>query len=276
MNITGGKEGDGVLNIVAENEGLGTELHLTINGGIINITSGNDGINTNRDNASVTTINGGVVNILCSGETGEGDGIDSNGWLVINGGTVIAQACATSGDAGIDSDKGIYINDGRVFASGNMLDQIAGGDSTYVVFSFNDSQDGSSLYTLKNADKEVVLEYAPTNAFTYMIMAGKNLTAGEYSFWKGDEPAEVRLTNNIPGLPPMGERPEKPGGEPPQMPDGQPPESQGPGLPGGEAPEKPEGAVPPDIVVPGEETSTIFSIKKGANYFIVVATVEVE
>lgn len=110
MNVSGGNKGNGILNIKAENEGLDSELHLTINGGIINITAGNDGINTNEDNVSVTTVNGGTLNILCDGGTGQGDGIDSNGWLIINGGTVIAQACSTGGDAGIDSDKGIYIN----------------------------------------------------------------------------------------------------------------------------------------------------------------------
>lgn len=56
-----GEAGTGVLNINAENEGLDSELHLTINGGIININSGNDGINTNEDGVSVTTINGGTV-----------------------------------------------------------------------------------------------------------------------------------------------------------------------------------------------------------------------
>ena len=66
------EDGSGVLNITADNEGLDTELHLTINGGNINITSGNDGINTNEDNVSVTTINDGVLNIQVTGETGEG------------------------------------------------------------------------------------------------------------------------------------------------------------------------------------------------------------
>lgn len=106
MNVDGGEAGTGVLNITADNEGLDTELHLTINGGTINITSGNDGINTNEDNVSVTTVNGGSVNIQVTGETGEGDGIDSNGWLVINGGAVTAAACSNSGDAGIDAHHG--------------------------------------------------------------------------------------------------------------------------------------------------------------------------
>lgn len=39
MNVDGGEQGTGVLNIDAENEGLDSELHLTVNGGNINITS---------------------------------------------------------------------------------------------------------------------------------------------------------------------------------------------------------------------------------------------
>ena len=104
MNINGESENTGVLNINAANEGLDSELHLTVNGGNINIFADNDGINTNEDGVSVTTINGGNVHII-AGLGEEGDGIDSNGWLVINGGTVIASANPAA-DAGLDSDMG--------------------------------------------------------------------------------------------------------------------------------------------------------------------------
>ena len=136
MNVDGGALGSVVLNITAENEGLDSELHLTINGGNINILAGNDGINTNEDGVSVTTINGGTLNVQVTGETGEGDGIDSNGWIVINGGTVISSACSNSADSGLDSDNGIYINGGTVVAGGNMYDAVDGGDQTYAVFQF--------------------------------------------------------------------------------------------------------------------------------------------
>lgn len=285
MNVNGGKKNDGILNINAENEGLDSELHLTINGGIINITSGNDGINTNEDNVSVTTMNGGTLNILCDGATGEGDGIDSNGWLVINGGTVIAQACATSGDAGIDSDKGIYINGGKVIATGNMLDRIAGGDQTYAVFSFANRQDGNSTYTLKNSNKKVVCEYAPTNAHTYLIIAGDELVPGEYTFWQGDTQLTGSTMKKMQGGMPQDERPEPPNGERPQMPNGEMPQGERPEPPNGEMPEMPEGMenmTPPDNmggmmggnVMTNGETSTTFSIEKGGNQFANVCPVE--
>jgi hypothetical protein len=184
MNINGGKKGTGVLNIVAENEGLGSELHLTLNGGCVNILSGNDGINTNEDEVSVTTVNGGVLMIRVLGTSGEGDGIDSNGWLVINGGTVIAEGCSFSMDAGIDSDMGIHINGGAVAATGNMLDHIAESTQNYAVFHFETRQKGGSTYALKNEEGNVVAEVTPNNEFSYIVLSSDRLTEGVYTLWK--------------------------------------------------------------------------------------------
>ena len=125
MNIYGDS---GKLSITAENEGLDTEMHLTIHGGTVDIKSGNDGINVNEDNVSVFAMNGGNLNIQVTGESGEGDGIDSNGWLLVNGGTLNAWACGTSADSGIDADRGIHLNGGTVAASGNMMAEVAGGE----------------------------------------------------------------------------------------------------------------------------------------------------
>ena len=186
MNVAGEEKGDGVLNILADNEGLDSELHLTLNGGVINIESGNDGINTNEDGVSVTTVNGGEVNITVNGSTGEGDGIDSNGWLVINGGTVRASACSFSGDAGIDSDMGIYINGGTVEAGGNMLDAIAGGEQTYAVFNFAQRMTGGSEIILRNAAGEAVYTAVPANDFSILILAGDHLAPGDYTLWQGE------------------------------------------------------------------------------------------
>ncbi|MBR3761628.1 MAG: carbohydrate-binding domain-containing protein [Lachnospiraceae bacterium] len=201
MNVNGDELGTGVLNITAENEGLDSELHLTINGGNIHIKSGNDGINTNEDEVSVTTVNGGTLTIQVTGETGEGDGIDSNGWLVINGGTVIAEACSFSGDAGIDSDMGIHINGGMVIATGNMLDTISESDQNFVVFSFASRQNGGETYTLKNETGEVVFACTPENDFTYLILSSEKLTAGTYTLWCGEKQLAAGTGGMMGGFP---------------------------------------------------------------------------
>ena len=280
MNIDTWGDGEGALEINAENEGLDSELHLTINGGIINITSGNDGINTNEDGVSVTTINGGEVNIVVNGATGEGDGIDSNGWLVINGGTVTASACGFSADSGIDSDMGIHVNGGTVIASGNMLDRLEEGGQNYAVFTFAESRSGGSTYTLKNVDGQVVAEYAPANDFSILVVSTPELAAGEYTFWQGDTqlaassgmggglfgggvmPGGPRVPEGLEGID-LSELPRFPaweeGKEPPIPPE-----------------EMEEGAHPPKGGFHGPgggmqqesgEVSKVFAIADGANYF---------
>ena len=187
MNVNGDEEGTGKLNITAENEGLDSELHLTINGGNINIRSGNDGINTNEDEVSVTTVNGGTLNVTVTGETGEGDGIDSNGWLVINGGTVIAQACSTSADAGIDSDMGIHINGGTVIATGSMLDRIEDGGQSNVAFNLGQRQgEGSTLY-IKDEQESTVKKFESENAFSVLVFSNPDLSDDiSYTLWDAD------------------------------------------------------------------------------------------
>ncbi len=212
MNVDGQKKGDGVLNIVAQNEGMDSEMHLTVNGGNINITSGNDGINTNEDGVSVTTINGGALNILVTGQTGEGDGIDSNGWLVINGGTVIASACADSADAGIDSDMGIHIYGGTVIAGGHMLDHIQDGGQTYAVFTFAQKQEGGAVLSLRDEKENAVLEHCPQNAYSVLIYSSPKLTEGSYTLWS-DQQQLATQGGGMPGgfgggmQPPEGGRP---------------------------------------------------------------------
>ena len=280
MNVNGN---NGILNIIAENEGLDSELHLTINGGIINITSGNDGINTNEDGISVTTINGGELNIKVTGETGEGDGIDSNGWLVINGGSVFAQACSFSGDAGIDSDNGIHINGGKVIATGNMLDRIEENGQTYAVFSFSNKM---NQLTLKNEDKEI-MNVSNTNNFSILIYSDSNLKEGNYTLWNNGVQLKGSsgMMNQRPNMP--GNNMEPPNGgfggnnmEPPK--DGfnwnntEPPKD----IFDGKEPPKDgfNGNQPPmDGFKPGgpngfnpennQELSYEFNIKKGSNYY---------
>ena len=296
MNISGGTQGTGKLLIEAENEGLDSELHLTINGGNITICSGNDGINTNADGVSVTTVNGGTLDILVTGETGEGDGIDSNGWLVINGGTVTAAACATSADSGIDSDMGIHINGGTVIASGHMLDRIQDGGQTYSVFRFTQEQTGREPLVLKTADGEELLRHSPGNAYSILVFSSPDLKEGNYTLWSGDTPLAgvfgMGGGMGPGGMPPGGmggpgnapefgggERPEFPGnGQPPAgeaPPDGMTPGQQPPQMPG----DPPEGGREPGDRGPGGpseatgEPSTDFRITQGANDFGGIAPV---
>lgn len=276
--------GEGTLNIYAQNEGLDSEMHLTIKNGNINIVSGNDGINTNEDGVSVTTISGGNLNITVNGKTGEGDGIDSNGWLVINGGTVISKACSTNGDSGIDSDMGIHITGGTVIATGSMLDRIEECAQNYAVFNFTQTQRGKTGFEIKDSQGNAVMDEFFENDFTILVFSSPELRAGTYTLWGIDTQLSVYSGGMMGGFKPDGERHEipenfEPNGERPEIPEGM--------MPGGERPEKPEGMMPdserpeefkpetgieppnPEGNFTGEATKE-FKITDGANNFNVI------
>lgn len=183
MEVTGGEEGDGILNINAENEGLDTELHLTINGGNINITALNDGINVNEDGISVCTINDGCVYVQSvNGE--EGDGIDSNGWIVINGGTVVSSSNPDSPDSGLDADMGIYINGGTVISCGNMYDEVSEeSKADFIVLKFSASNKGNLV--IKDENDEIVLAFDCTNDYSDIVISSDAIKEGTYHIYSG-------------------------------------------------------------------------------------------
>ncbi len=196
MNIEGETDGTGILNITSGFEGLDTELHLSINGGNVNIQSQDDGVNVNEDGVSVVAINGGSLHIV-AGLGAEGDGIDSNGFLVINGGTVISTANPAS-DSGLDSDFGSYINGGYVVATGSTMDW-AGTESEQVTLNlqFASYEESNEAIIITDLDGNVIFAYDPdkdettgNNNRSYMgaVISCPELEVGEsyYIYVGGD------------------------------------------------------------------------------------------
>ena len=180
MNILG----TGSLLVTAENEGICSEKHMTIYGGDISIVSGNDGINVSDDQISVFAMHDGQLNIQVSGETGEGDGIDSNGWLVINGGILNSSSCATSKDAGVDANHGIFINGGIVTATGTMEAELAKGKQAVVSFAGSNVLEAGKTYEVKDEEENVVMKVAPQNACTTVVVSSEELKEyGTYRLW---------------------------------------------------------------------------------------------
>ena len=264
--------GPGKLTLNADNEGMDTELHLTLNGGDITILSGNDGINTNEDNVSVTTINAGSLHIV-AGLGAEGDGIDSNGYLVINGGTVIS-AAKPMADSGLDSDKGSFIHGGTVVAFGAAMDW-AESDSNQVTMNLQFSQhqtgpleitreDGTAVFSFDPSADPVLKDYnrgfqgavISTPAFrlgdSYSVSSGGNRMMYTSTDVMGHRPGGFGGQMPPEGFePPEGfggfegkQPPEGFEGEMPTRPEGEEPHA--PGSFGPSRPEMPEGQMPPE------------------------------
>ena len=213
--------GPGSLELTADNEGLDTELHLTINGGDITIYSGNDGINTNEDGVSVTTINDGSLTIF-AGLDKEGDGIDSNGYLVINGGSVVSSAHPAA-DAGLDSDLGSYINGGTVIAMGSTMDW-AESDSQQVTMNlqFAQQQKAVSKIVITKDDGTEVFSFKDDSPhsrnFSGLILSHPAFAQGE-TYQVYIDGVQMAYTGTDVGFGPGGM------GRPGQMPEGFDPEN---------------------------------------------------
>ena len=175
MNVGSEPEGTGILNITAENEGLDSELHLTVNGGNLNIQAYNDGINTNEDGVSVTTINGGTLQIN-AGLGEEGDAIDSNGHLVINGGNVYTMAHERSPDGGIDADGEILLNGGYVVAVGTRNDGVSAQSSQlYMELSFASTLPAGTVVELADPNGQSLLSFTTQKASQAITFSSPDL-----------------------------------------------------------------------------------------------------
>lgn len=249
MNIFGDNGDDsGLLNIVADNEGLDSELHLTLNGGSIHITAQNDGINTNEDYVSVTTVNGGSLTID-SGLGAEGDGIDSNGYLVINGGNVFTAASDHSPDGGIDAEMPILINGGTVSAFGVRNDNADSASAQpYMELSFAKTVPAGSLLELKDGGGNVVWAATTQKSCQSVTLSNSDLQLGTiyHLYVDGVQQSYTGHSFGMGGFgggqPPEGFDPSQIGERPADMP--QPPEGFDPAQMGQRpegAPERPEG-----------------------------------
>lgn len=194
MNIDGDIESSGVLNVNAQNEGIGSELHITVNGGNINVISTDDGFNANADNMSVIAFNGGNIRII-AGTGREGDGVDSNGWIVINDGVIFSVANPKE-DGGLDSDLGSIINGGEIFSLGGKMDW-GHSDSaqTLMNIQFEDGQYLEGPFVIQDDDDNIIFacdmsQIKPGDVdrreFNGLIFSSPKLKIGKsYKFYLG-------------------------------------------------------------------------------------------
>lgn len=175
---------NGKLTVNAENEGISSGLHMTINNGEIIINAADDSINTNKDDVSVFTMNGGTL--ICNSGFGDGgDGIDSNGYIVINGGFVTAYANSESIDSGVDSDKGIYINGGTLFATGNMYDEVSkDSEQLFMVMDFGQKIKKDSLIMMTDDKENPIAVFPAVNDYHVAVYSSPELTKGDYYFYQ--------------------------------------------------------------------------------------------
>ena len=99
-------------------EGIETDKHFFLNGGILKISAQDDVINAKTDNACIVIFRGGKL-LINSGR--EGDGIDSNRYILVDGGEVIS-AARPGADSRLDPDQATIINGSIIYSVGSSMD----------------------------------------------------------------------------------------------------------------------------------------------------------
>ena len=163
MLVTGETIGNGVLYIIGSSEGIETEKHFFMSGGILKISSQDDAINAKNYNQCMVKISGGKL-LINSGLGKEGDGVDSNGYILINGGEIIS-ASKLGSDSGLVADQGIFIDGGSIFSVGSLIDQgpISSSQPTMYLI-FNSNVVATSTVIVKDIDGNEIISYCANSA----------------------------------------------------------------------------------------------------------------
>lgn len=177
---------------------------ITVNDGDITIVSSDDGVNVaggndqtdggmmqpggNAMNTSssihVLTINGGTLNVNVLG-----DGLDSNGAIIMNGGTVYVSGPTEMFNGALDYDASFNITAGVLVAAGSSGMAEAPSESSTqntMMMMYTSTQAAGTEVTLKDSSGNVIIKYAPSNAFqTIAISAPQLLMDQEYTLTTG-------------------------------------------------------------------------------------------
>lgn len=171
LTINGGN-----INITKSEEGL-EAIYIDINGGNINIVSNDDGINASGGNSDSSKmqgdsslyikITGGTVNVAA-----RGDGVDSNGNIYITGGALYVTGPESNGDSALDYEKEAVITGGTVVAAGySGMAVNFSSSSTQGSMLVNITNTVSGEVTLKDESGETLVSYTPQKSYNSVVIS---------------------------------------------------------------------------------------------------------
>lgn len=201
-------------NIVVTESYEGLESgDITVNDGVINVTSRDDGFNAAGGSDSTTTPGAGQFGgdnfhkgdsasatqyqIIVNGGTiivdAEGDGIDSNGNIFFKGGTVTVNGSTNGGNGALDygdsSDCVCEISGGTLIAAGAMgmdVSPTSGSTQPSVNVRLSSAQNANTYVVLKDSSGNTVMTACPTKQFQSVVLSCEALTLGStYTVYYG-------------------------------------------------------------------------------------------
>lgn len=209
---------DGMLTVAKSYEGIEGN-QITIEGGTIQLTAVDDGINVSGGNAvapgevqpteeaaetateteqvleTLLTINGGVISVDAAG-----DGIDSNGSIEMNGGTMIVNGPTENMNGSLDYDVDFNVTGGLVIAAGSSgMSQAASAESAQasVVMTYPETQAAGTIVHLQDSVGNTLATFAPAKDYQAIFISSPDLVLDSvYTLSSGGTSAEEQ-TNGL-------------------------------------------------------------------------------
>lgn len=159
-------------------EGLESKASMTINGGIVECNTYDDGINA----ATSLTFNGGYVYSHASNN----DGIDSNGTITVNGGVVLASG-TNAPEEGFDCDNNQFVvNGGVLVGTGSANSSVTSSSQPYATVSSVTVSQGKYL-TVKDSSGNVMFSYMCPNTVSSakVLLSSSGFTTSSHTLMYG-------------------------------------------------------------------------------------------
>lgn len=177
----------GAINISKSNEGIEAD-EITVNNGNISIISSDDGFNASSsegngnkggmfdsDSGSQLVINGGYIYV-----DAQGDGLDSNGDLTINGGTILVNGPSNDGNGAIDYESTGTITGGTLIAVGAVgMAETVNGSGQCTIMSVIDAQSADTTCVLADSSGNVIASITSTKNFSSVVVSSPKIKTGE-------------------------------------------------------------------------------------------------
>ncbi|WP_347754116.1 carbohydrate-binding domain-containing protein [Agrococcus sp. ProA11] len=191
---------DGTVTVAGSNEGLESAL-VQIDGGVIDVTAVDDGINGASggggqpgaegeiDSGELIAITGGSLTLHT-----DSDGIDSNGSIEISGGEIVVWGPTTEREGALDANVDITISGGTVLAVGasGMAQAPSDTSSQPWLQGLATGEEGSTI-EIRGTDGEVLATYAAESAFSNVVFSSAELSGDSATVMVDGVETEVEL-----------------------------------------------------------------------------------
>lgn len=159
-------------------EGIESKAIMTINGGVVECNTYDDGINATTS----LVFNGGYVYSHASNN----DGIDSNGSITVNGGVVLASG-TNAPEEGFDCDNNQFVvNGGVLVGTGSANSSVTSSSQPYATVSSVTVSQGKYL-TVKDSSGNVMFSYMCPNTVSSakVLLSSSGFTTSSHTLMYG-------------------------------------------------------------------------------------------